>query len=135
VLGDVDFACGGETAGGGAGWLHEGLPVAAGGFIFVAGVSADQFGGFGGADGFGLVSVSAAFGEQREDGGFECGGFFAGAVAAAGFAAELDDVPSPARTSSATGWGGGRSCRACPCAGWGGRVWVCGRTLGKLGSI
>jgi hypothetical protein len=87
VLGDDDFACDDETAGSGAGGFHEGLPVATG---FGA---ADKFCGFGGADGFGIVAVGSAFGEEREDGGFEVGVFFVRVVAAAGFAAEFNDVP------------------------------------------
>ena len=93
MLGDDDLASGGETAGGDAGRLHQGLPIAAGGFVFAAGIAADQLGCFGGADGFGFVSVRGAFGEQIEDGGFEGGVLFAGAIAAAGFAAEFNDVP------------------------------------------
>jgi hypothetical protein len=87
VLGDDDFVLGDEAAGGGSGWLHETLPVAAG-FC-----STDGLGGFGGADGFVFASGGVAFGEKREDGGFEgCVGG-AGLVAAAGVAAVLDDVP------------------------------------------
>jgi hypothetical protein len=61
---------GGEAAGGGAGGLHEGFPVAAGGVEFVAGFAGDEFGGFGGADGFGSVTVCFALGEELQDGGF-----------------------------------------------------------------
>jgi hypothetical protein len=41
VLGDDDLFLGDETAGGGSGWLHEGLPVAAFLFCFGACVSGD----------------------------------------------------------------------------------------------
>ena len=57
VLGDDDAALGDEAAGGGAGGFHEGFPVAAGGVGFVAGIAGDEFGGFGGADGFASVAV------------------------------------------------------------------------------
>ena len=93
VLGDDDAALGGKAAGGGAGRLHEGFPVAAGGVGFVAGFAGDEFGGFGGADGLASVTVCFALGEELEDGGFEGGVFFAGAEAAAGFGAEFEDVP------------------------------------------
>ncbi len=93
VLGDDDAALGDEAAGGGAGRLHEGFPVAAGGVGFVAGFAGDQFGGFGGADGFASVTVCFALGEELQDGGFEGGVFFSGVMAAAGFGTILEDVP------------------------------------------
>ena len=93
VLGEEDFVLCGEAAVCGAGWLQEYLPVAAGGFVFIAGVAADQLCGFRGADGFGFATVGGAFGKELEDGGFEGGVFFAGVVAAASFAVELEDVP------------------------------------------
>jgi hypothetical protein len=87
VLGDDDLVFGDEAAGGGAGWLHKALPVAAG-FGSAYGLC-----GFGGADGLCFVSGRVSFGEEGEDGGFEgCVGG-AGLVAAAGVAAVLDDVP------------------------------------------
>ena len=70
-------------AGGGAGARHQGLPV-----VERCG-SAHQFGGLGGADGL----ARAAFGEQGEDGVLERGEIVAGADAAAGIAAVLEDVP------------------------------------------
>jgi len=83
VLGDDDLSLRDETAGGAAGWLHEALPS------LPRFESTDDLRGFGRADSF----VAAAFGEEREDGGFEgCIGF-AGLVAAAGVATVLDDVP------------------------------------------
>jgi hypothetical protein len=78
-----------ETAGGGAGWLHEGLPVAAGGVGLFAGVTGYEFRRFGGADGL----AGCSLGEELENGGFECGVFFARVVSAAGLAAEFEDVP------------------------------------------
>jgi hypothetical protein len=93
VLGDEDAALGDEAAGGGSGGLHQGFPVAAGGVGFVAGFACDEFGGFGGADGFASVTVGFAIGEELQDGGFEGGVLFAGVVAAAGFAAIFEDVP------------------------------------------
>jgi hypothetical protein len=51
------------------------------------------FGGFGGADGFASFAVCFALGEELQDGGFEGGVFFSGAMAAAGFGAEFEDVP------------------------------------------
>ena len=60
---------------------------------FVAGFAGDEFGGFGGGDGFASVAVCFALGEELQDGGFECGVFFSGAVAAAGFGAIFEDVP------------------------------------------
>jgi len=77
VLRDVDFARSRKTAASGAGRLPEGLPIAASGFVLVSGIAADQLRCFGGADGFGLVSVGSAFGKQIEDGGFERGVLFA----------------------------------------------------------
>jgi hypothetical protein len=73
--------------------LHEGFPVAAGGVGFVARVAGDDLRGFRGADSFASVTVCFALGEELEDGGFEGGVLFAGAVAAAGFAAKFEDVP------------------------------------------
>jgi len=93
VLGDNDSALSDEAAGGGAGRLHQGFPVATGGVGFVARFAGDELGGFGGADGFGSVAVCFALGQELEDGGFEGGGLFAGAVAAAGFGAVFEDVP------------------------------------------
>ena len=93
VLGDNDSALSDEAAGSGAGGLHQGFPVAAGGMGFVAGFAGDQLSGFRGADGFASVAVWCALGEELEDGGFEGGVLFAGAVAAAGFGAEFKDVP------------------------------------------
>jgi hypothetical protein len=60
---------------------------------FVAGVAGDEFGGFGGADGFAFVTVCFALGEELEDGGFEGGVFFSGVMAAAGFGTIFEDVP------------------------------------------
>ena len=71
MLGDDDAALGDEAAGSRAGGLHQGFPVAAGGVGFVAGFAGDQFGGFGGADGFASVAVCSALGEELQDGGFE----------------------------------------------------------------
>ena len=93
VLGDDDAALGDEAAGGGAGGLHEGFPVAAGGVGFVARFAGDEFGGFGGGDGFASVAVCFALGEELQDGCFECCVFFSWAVAAAGFGAVFEDVP------------------------------------------
>jgi len=90
VLSDDDFAGGDEAAGGCAGGFHEALPCSS---RFEA---ADLFGGFGGADGLGLSVLAtrrSAFGEEREDGGFEGCIEGAGFVAAAGVAAIFDDVP------------------------------------------
>lgn len=58
MLGDLDFACGSETAGRGAGWLHQGFPVAAGGFVLVVSIAADKFGCFRGADSLGFVPIA-----------------------------------------------------------------------------
>lgn len=93
MLGDEDATLCDEMAGGGAGRFHEGFPVAAGGVGFVARVAGDEFGGFGGADGFVAVAVGGAFGEESEDGLLECGAWGGGFLVAAGVAAELDDVP------------------------------------------
>ena len=69
VLCDVEEALGGETAGGGAGGFHEGLPVGLSEGLDgrVGGLGGDGAGGFGGADGF----VRAAELEEAEDFGFE----------------------------------------------------------------
>ena len=48
-----------------------------------------MFGGFVGADGL----VGVGFEKELKDGVFEGGVFFSGVAAAAGFAAEFDDVP------------------------------------------
>jgi len=93
VLGDDDAALGDETACGGAGGFHQGLPVAAGGVGFGAGFAGDEPGGFGGADSFTSVTVYFSFGQELEDGGFEGGVFFSGAMAAAGFGTIFEDVP------------------------------------------
>jgi hypothetical protein len=126
VLGDDDLSGCDQAAGGGAGWLHEGFPVAAGGVGFVARVAGDELRGFRGADGFASVTVGFALGEELEDGGFEGGVLFAGAVAAAGFGAKLG-CPSRGSFARSSGRGACRFCRVFLCAGWGGRVLVCGR--------
>jgi hypothetical protein len=93
VLGDDDLVLDDETAGGGSCWFDQGLPVSAIEFFFFAGIACYQLRGFGRADSFGFVSVGGALGEECEDGLLEfdvgCGGF----LIAAGFAAELYDVP------------------------------------------
>ena len=92
-MGDDDLAFRNEAAGGSAGWFHEGFPVAAVGVGFVAWVSGDEFGGFGGTYRPGSVTVCLALGEELEDGGFEGDVFFSSVMAAAGFGAEFEDVP------------------------------------------
>jgi hypothetical protein len=93
ALGDDDAALGYETACGGAGGFHQGLPVAAGVVGFIARVAGDESGGFGRADGFASVAVCFALGEELQDGGFEGGVFFSGVMAAAGFGTIFEDVP------------------------------------------
>ena len=84
---------------------------------FVAGFAGDEFGGFGGADGFASVAVCFALGEELEDGGFEGGVFFSRAVAAS----------SRGSFARSSGRGACRSCRVFLCVGWGGQVWVFGQ--------
>jgi hypothetical protein len=79
--------------GGGACGLHEGLPVATLCFGLIAVVSGDEAGCFRGTDGLAAVAVSGALGEEGQDGVFEFGGRCDGFLRAAGFAAELYDVP------------------------------------------
>jgi hypothetical protein len=93
MLRDDDAALGDEAAGSGPGGFHEGFPVAACGVGFVTWVAGDEFGGFRWTDGFGSVAVGFALGEELEDGGFEGGVLFSGAVAAAGRGTEFEDVP------------------------------------------
>jgi hypothetical protein len=90
VLGDDDFASGDETARGCASWLHEALPVT------TRFSPADGLCGFGGTDGLGFAGLTArgaAFGEEREDGGFKGSVRHTGFVAATVVAAVFDDVP------------------------------------------
>jgi hypothetical protein len=93
MLRDDDAALGDEAAGSGPGGFHEGFPVAACGVGFVTWVAGDEFGGFRWTDGFGSVAVGFALSEELEDGGFEGGVLFSGAVAAAGRGTEFEDVP------------------------------------------
>jgi hypothetical protein len=68
MLREDDSALGDEAAGGGAGGLHEGLPLVERGHVFATGqCSGYALCGFGGTDGF----AWATLGEEREDGGFE----------------------------------------------------------------
>jgi hypothetical protein len=89
VLGDDDLILSDETTGSNPRWLHESFPVTACGVGFVAWIASDEFGGFGGTDGF----SRATFDQKLEDGGFECSVFFTGLVAAACVRAEFDDIP------------------------------------------
>ena len=93
MLGDDDLFTGDETAGGGSGRFHEGLPVAAFLSCFSACFSGDQLCRFGGADGFAFVAVCGALGEEGENGLLKCGVRGGGFLVAAGFAAVFDDVP------------------------------------------
>jgi hypothetical protein len=93
VLGDDDLVLGDQATGCRSGGFDQGFPIAASRFFFFAGVPGYQLCGFGGADGFGLVAVGGAFGEEGEDGLLEFGSGGGSFLVAAGFAAELHDVP------------------------------------------